>query len=575
MSLVIKDDKILKVMKSVFPFSRYREEQEDVIFKIVKAFLTDKKYVVLEAPTGSGKSVIAYTAAKTIQILCEDEKSTRGPYTLTSVKTKSLQQQYKNSLDLPLIWAGPNYECALFPDDKNHYWGSGTCLKKKCPAYDQCEYALSLKEFMEADMSITNYAYYLNAEYIHSNISVIDECHNLEEALCAWMTVEMSTRYLDRYLGQLLSEGMLSPDSVDLVHRVTMLIIDIDDEKPNWLPNLRELADGLYKAIVQIYVIIERRIKSLQGQNRDLRRLSLENRVKLTTYSKISKYFKNFGQKLMLLAKLETDWVVASRTEDISNDKRTYPKTCIKPLQVHEVSQTRFFNRSNFFLLMSATICNHEVFLKYLGIPSDNCEYIQMSSYFPAENRPIISINDIGKFSWSKREWQLPEFTYYLDLIIESQFEGVRGIIHSASYDNAKYIEENSRYVHRMKFPTSDELTEIIPLLEERNDTIVVSPSVVEGLDLKGDLCRFSIFFKVPWSSLGDKWVKTRSSDNDWYVRDAIIKIIQGSGRGTRSKEDHSVTVIMDAHFLRMFYRNSNFFPQWYLDAVNIISVKK
>jgi ATP-dependent DNA helicase DinG len=571
------DEQIRSTMKVVFPFGEYREYQENAIFRIVKAYFDNTKYVILEAPTGAGKSAIAYTVAKTIRSLSDIKKSEKGPYALAAVKTRNLQKQYMESFDdMPLIWSGANYECALEPEDPDYYWGAGTCAKKRCPAYKSCEYIINLIEFMSAPVAITNYAYYMNATHIQSHISIIDECHNLEESLCSWMTVEVSTKFLDRYLTQMMAESLISPNEVDLIKRVANQIIDIDDEKNGWLDTMREVAKALQTAILELHRGLEGRIETIMDDVEDVRRLPMTERQKLTQYSRMSKYFKNFAQKLLLLANLKTDWVIASCVDESTQaGKKSYPKVAIKPLSVAEVSQARFFNRSQFFLMMSASVCDHELMMKYLGIPSDSCEYIQLPSTFPAENRPVVAINDIGKFSWAKREYQLPEFTNYLDLIIDAQFEGVRGIVHSASYDNAKYIEENSRHVQRMRFPTSDDLTEVVDMLKEKEDTIVVSPSVVEGLDLKGDLCRFSIFYKVPWSSLGDKWVKTRSEDNNWYCRDAVIKIIQGSGRGTRSKEDHSITIVMDGHFLRLYYRNQHFFPQWFLDAVQVVSITK
>lgn len=577
MSVEISDDKILKAIKQVAPFPKFRENQEDVILKIAKAFLSGTKYVILEAPTGAGKSFIAYTATRAVQVLNGDDNtpSEKGPYTLAAVKTRSLQKQYEESLDLPLIWSGTNYECALFPDDETQHWGSGTCLQRKCPAYEQCEYVYNYTNFMNANVGITNYAYYMNASNITSEIAVIDECHNLEEALCSWMTVELSTKFLFFYLTQLLTENIISAPDFEIIRRVSLEIIDMDDEKEGWLDTLRDMAESLYVLIVAVYACVDKRIKDIRSTTFNPQTLPMEKRQQLTRYGRVSKYFKNFAQKLNMLAKLETDWVIASRKDEQDNQKTTHHSVSIKPLQVNEVSQNKFFNRSNHFLLMSATVCNHELMMKYLGIPSEGCEYIQMPSTFPVENRPVIAINDIGKFSYAKREFQLPMFTKYLDIILENQFKGVRGVIHSASYDNAAYIKEHSQCVDRMRFPNSDELTEIVSLLKEREDTIVVSPSVVEGLDLKEDLCRFSIFYKVPWSSLGDKWVKTKSADSDWYSRDAVVKIIQGSGRGTRSKTDSSVTLVMDAHFLRLYYRYAHFFPEWFLEAVEIVSVTK
>ena len=571
------DEQIKTAMRQFFPGMDYRPHQEETIFRIVKAYFDNKKYVVLEAPVGSGKSFVAYTAVKTIQYLSDIKSSPKGPYALAAVKTRSLQRQYEQSLGIPLLWGGTHYDCALFPGDREHHWGSGTCAKKKCPSYRECEYIQSVIEFMKADVAVTNYSYFMNSSNIQPHVCIIDECHNLENSLCDWMSVELSTKYLDRYLGRLLMEQVISASESDLMHRVLMDIIDIDDEKKDWLTDLRDMARDLATEVIKVHRYLEQDMDDIRDEVDDVRQLPVEDRQKLTQYNRYSTYFKNLGQKLMLLANLKTDWVIASCSEEATEkETKSYPKIVIKPLSIAEISQGKFFNRSPFFLMMSATICGFEMFMEYLGLSPDpeNCEYIQVPSTFPVENRPVVAIRDIDKFSHSKREWQLPKFTEYMDLIIDAQFEGVRGIVHSASYDNAEFIRENSRHSERMRFPNSDDLTEIVPLLQEREDTIVVSPSVVEGLDLKGDLCRFSMFFKVPWASLGDKWVKTRSGlDNDWYCRDAVIKLVQGSGRGTRSSEDSSVTVVLDGHFLRLFYRYDHIFPDWFLEAVDVVAV--
>ena len=44
----------------------YRSYQEDAFLAIVQAKLSGKRFAMMEAPTGAGKSITAYTAAKTI-----------------------------------------------------------------------------------------------------------------------------------------------------------------------------------------------------------------------------------------------------------------------------------------------------------------------------------------------------------------------------------------------------------------------------------------------------------------------------------------------------------------------------
>ena len=582
------EEQIRKTMWNVFPFKDegYREHQEDAIYGILQAYFNGKKFVLLEAPTGAGKSVIAYTAAKTLSVLAPREPIYNpvtgkqvphgGPYSMAAVKTKSLQVQYRESFsDMPLIWSGANYTCAAAPGDKDSYWGSGTCAKAKCGLYDQCDYVNSLSRFVKSTIGITNYAYLLNASHISSHVTVIDECHNLEESLAEWMKVEMSMMYIERYTRDLLTSKILDSVEVDNIRRLAFEIIDTNDEKKGWLDGLREKAKVLGMDTASLYATLDKEMKEIR-KDRDPRKLSADERIALTKFQRIATYFRNFSQKLLMLSSLQTGWVISDIEDEEDASKKLYPKTSIKPLYVNEASKEKFFNRSEFYILMSATICGHEVMAKYLGIPEDSYEYIGMESTFPVENRPVVAFSDLGKFSYAKRHDMLPLFTQYLDLMLDTQFSGVRGIIHSTSYENAKFIEKNSRHASRMRFPKSEDLMEITSILEEGDDIIIVSPSVVEGLDLKGDLCRFTIFFKTPWASLGDKWVQKRADlDNAWYAREAAVKVIQGSGRGTRSKTDSSITLIMDGHFLRLFYRNKDFFPNWFEEAVNVVSVKK
>ncbi|MGA9153704.1 MAG: DEAD/DEAH box helicase family protein [Candidatus Nitrosopolaris sp.] len=49
-----------------FPFPTFRENQEDVLRQIEEAFNSGYKYIILEAPTGFGKSPVAIAVALTL-----------------------------------------------------------------------------------------------------------------------------------------------------------------------------------------------------------------------------------------------------------------------------------------------------------------------------------------------------------------------------------------------------------------------------------------------------------------------------------------------------------------------------
>jgi Rad3-related DNA helicase len=58
--------------------------------------------------------------------------------------------------------------------------------------------------------------------------------------------------------------------------------------------------------------------------------------------------------------------------------------------------------------------------------------------------------------------------------------------------------------------------------------------------------------------------------NNKWYARDAIVKIIQGSGRSIRSENDWAETFVLDSNFVRLLNKDKELFPKWFLEGIQI-----
>jgi len=126
-----------------------------------------------------------------------------------------------------------------------------------------------------------------------------------------------------------------------------------------------------------------------------------------------------------------------------------------------------------------------------------------------------------------------------------------------------------SKYASIMYVPERGSNLDIKKIMESKSNTILVSPSIIEGMDLKDDLSRFQIFLKVPFAYLGDPWIKCRMELNrNWYSREAVVKIIQGYGRSIRSKDDYAFTFMLDNNFVNLMDRNVELFPKWFKEAV-------
>ncbi|MGC2573639.1 MAG: DEAD/DEAH box helicase family protein [Candidatus Nitrosopolaris sp.] len=104
-----------------FPFPNLRESQSHVLNEIANALASDHKYIILEAPTGFGKSPVAIAVALTLGT----------SYICTS--TKDLQTQYARDFPFLKVAKGKsNFICAVKDDFiRNGTYKCGLCVSNK------------------------------------------------------------------------------------------------------------------------------------------------------------------------------------------------------------------------------------------------------------------------------------------------------------------------------------------------------------------------------------------------------------------------------------------------------------
>ena len=151
-------------------------------------------------------------------------------------------------------------------------------------------------------------------------------------------------------------------------------------------------------------------------------------------------------------------------------------------------------------------------------------------------------------------------FPYIVNLvykIIEKNCTGIRGLIQTGSYENAKIIYNSAPATIKKRmliYNDSAEKRKIIKTYKHNDDSILIGPSISEGIDLPDDGCRFIIIVKVPYPSLGNLLVKEKCKLFPlWYASKTSNNIIQGIGRGNRNEDDYCTTYILDGCFQRLF----------------------
>lgn len=117
-------------------------------------------------------------------------------------------------------------------------------------------------------------------------------------------------------------------------------------------------------------------------------------------------------------------------------------------------------------------------------------------------------------------------------------------------------------------YPKRYKNTELLELHENEGGeygSVLLSPSMMEGVDLVDDLSRFQVIIKLPWSNLGDARIKHKSqADAGWYKNKMWLNILQASGRSTRHEEDSSITYILDSNFKFFYDEWERNLPDWF-----------
>ncbi|NBP16916.1 hypothetical protein EBU95_21470, partial [bacterium] len=217
-------------------------------------------------------------------------------------------------------------------------------------------------------------------------------------------------------------------------------------------------------------------------------------------------------------------------------------------------------------LLMSATIIDPQHFAKTLGIT--DFEYIEVDSTFDSKKSPIYVLAK-NKLNARNLHEKLPSICQLITKICESH-SNEKGLIHTHTHEITKFLQLNlkgNRWLFREPGVTNEDILKIHA--ESNQSTVLVSPSMVFGVDLKGKLATFQIVIKAPYLPLLDKRIKKMFElDKTWYENKMISSFIQACGRGTRSKEDTCITYVLDGNIADVIIRCKSKIPKCFLDRV-------
>ncbi len=194
---------------------------------------------------------------------------------------------------------------------------------------------------------------------------------------------------------------------------------------------------------------------------------------------------------------------------------------------------------------------------------------LSTESDFDPSKSPIFCMNKIS-VSHKNLEEVLPQLVEVVKKIC-THHKADKGIVHTHTMKIAKAIQEKVSDDRRFLFRDEGITNEMIlnEHITRTDKTVLVSPSLGFGTDLRDDQGRFQVIVKTPYLPLGSKRIKILAEKSmRWYQMKTLVNLVQMCGRTTRSKEDFSDTYILDNNAIRLIKQNIQHLPKWFIERV-------
>ena len=536
--------------ESFFPFGKIRDQQREAIEFALREFEEGKKFVIIEAGTGVGKSAIGVTIARAMsKWLPQNDAYKPGAYFITTQKI--LQEQYLDDFggckgSMTSIKSSSNYQCKFH---KKQSCGESQRLvrleqDKTSKFFRTCSFSCNYKEakgkFMESQESITNFSYFLaettySGKLLPRDVLVVDEAHNSDTELSKFIEVSISEKFAQTVLNLQMPKTLNNEQAAF-----------------SWIKNvyLVKLSSHLkhIESMFEQHAGLREKVKEFENLSRQIEMLDKH-------MCKVNRFIELFDEDNWVLNIAETDEQKTRRLE-------------FKPIDISQYSDQSLFKFGQKVLMLSATILNHRAFCESLGIPLEQAAFISLPSPFPIDNRPVL-VSSIGKMSASEIDNTLPQLAEAIRRILAAHPKE-KGIIHCNSYKISNYIMKSIKSNRLLTHKSENREDVLNQHISSKEPTVLVTPSMTEGIDLKGDLSRFQILCKVPYPYLGDKLVQKRMRKwSWWYPLQTAKTIIQSLGRSIRSADDYAVSYILDSDWDRFYGQQRDMFPESFRDSIH------
>ena len=474
------------------PHGEWRPNQHEA----VEFILDNKGTVILEAPTGSGKTGIS-------SALGSEER------VVSLVRTKFLQQDnYDSNYRFDVLYGRANYKCPKLSSAFERV-NADECEHKsnmtECPDFRNCDYFNHRERAKGSMRASLNYAFWLssmgNQSWPSFDRLVMDEAHQLPDLTIEWAGITLTRKDREEYSFPLFPPIFNTRAS----------------------EGKKSSGDRVLAFLSGCLAGVTTRVDSLKGvsiMTKELKKAEqMQAKIKAT---------------IEALQKGEEGWYIRSGLDAVNGEMGLVAK----PL-------TARYHFDNYFsgdfrrLIMSATIGNYEVFAEELGI--SKFDFHTIPNAFTASQRPIHALDAprMGNKSTDKDYWKQAEV---IAAAINQAPGEWSGIVHTTSIRQANELGQKLHslvkghpvYIQERK-PTNQMMNDWHEYRNRHGNPILVSWAYWEGYD--GTEEKICIAAKVPYPYIGDPYEMERMKySGKFYLQRAAWQLEQGLGRVRRGR---------------------------------------
>tara|TARA_R100000008_G_scaffold69812_1_gene47231 strand:- start:7997 stop:9739 length:1743 start_codon:yes stop_codon:yes gene_type:complete len=544
-----------------FPMPSPRKYQSEVLSVIYHALGKDDfDNIVVQAPTGIGKSAIAMTIQNQFQ----------SAYLLTP--SLGLANQYMSDYGhvMKEVRGRANFPCWI----KSGTADGAPCWTKRggaCPhskEFDPCPYYEQKFDAANARLTLSNPAYLFRViqgdqRFERRDFAIIDEAHQMEDFLLDLLGTRITEADWKRVHGPKWNFPM-------------------HYHPADWVDDIRDFGKSA-----------EAHLKRAEDEDND---------TAMKTYRG-------------LVEKAATVMTLLQEPENVivKLDKNKFGRFIdFNPVRVRKYADEMLDTVSRKRIFLSATILDIDTFLHSLGLEDQKTLYVNVTETPFPKDCFNIHYCPVGSMSYSRREKTIPKQVKAIQGIME-RFPNKRGVILPHSH----YIRESlvkgltelgfeDRIVTHGSDVKGREAALDYFFKSERDDLVLISTYVTEGFDFKGKLAEWLVLCKVPYLPIANNpTIETRLKEDEhqwrqkyeggpdcpyepptkysngmcgsfacpapckkWYNLQTALTVVQGAGRIVRQPEDKGHIFLLDQSWARFQRMNAGLLPSWFRNNI-------